>query len=93
MRLNGIAERPHRQRGLDAGSVRERVTERERRGAERRAPRNPAELPACRDRPYLAERAGQRGKAADEARRQVGELEAIDRLDDADEQRRRRCRC
>ena len=53
-RPSGIGRELQRERRIDAERPRQRVAERERAGAEGRAPRDPAQLPACRQRRDLA---------------------------------------
>ena len=88
MRLSGIADSSMGSDGFDAGGVRQRIPEGEGSRAKRRSPRDPPQLPAGGHRPHLGERARQRREAADEAHRQVGELEPIDRADHADKKLR-----
>ena len=73
----------HRQRRGDAQRVGQRVAGRERQAAERRAPRDPAQLAPRRHRPHLPERPRDDEQRACHVHRQVERLEPVQRLDDA----------
>ena len=78
----------HGQRRLHAHRPRQRIAERKGRHAERRAPRNPAKLAACRDRSDFGQGTRERDQARDEAHREVEILGAIERCDHGEETRR-----
>ena len=75
-----------RERGIDAKRPRQRVPEGKRTDAQGGAPRDPAKLPARRDRGQLLEAAHQDDERGRRAEEQVHRLQPIKRLDDRGEQ-------